>query len=190
MSRTNGKSTVPESLQAWLQAGQPLQGHPPVEQWHPEREVTIDLRIDGEGRWYHQGRPVERIALARLFASILRREANGDYCLVTPVERAIVQVEDVPFRVTEAEGLPEEDQGGFKDLWLQTDLGQRVQVDPEHPLRAGVFQGRERWYVAMPRGLSAFLDRPVYYRLAEYAEARDGVWGLCVGGHWFPLAEA
>mgnify|MGYP003693630191 CR=1 FL=1 len=35
--------------------------------------------------------------LVKLFASVLRRETDGRYWLVTPAERGRIEVEDVPF---------------------------------------------------------------------------------------------
>ncbi|MDP6951921.1 MAG: DUF1285 domain-containing protein, partial [Alphaproteobacteria bacterium] len=57
----------------------------------------IDIRIGRDGTWFYHGSPIGRKPLVRLFASVLRREADGDYWLVTPVERARIRVDDAPF---------------------------------------------------------------------------------------------
>ena len=54
------------------------------------------MRIARDGTWYYRGSPINRIPLVKLFASVLRREADGTYWLVTPAERGRVIVEDVP----------------------------------------------------------------------------------------------
>ena len=55
-------------------------------------------------RWWHEGSPIRRIELVKLFATVLRREADGSYWLVTPVERGRIAVEDVPFVAVELDG--------------------------------------------------------------------------------------
>ena len=46
---------------------------PPLHLWHPELSGDIDIRIDTDGRWFHEGTLIERAAIVRVFASILRR---------------------------------------------------------------------------------------------------------------------
>ncbi|MGJ8537432.1 MAG: DUF1285 domain-containing protein, partial [Parasphingopyxis sp.] len=70
---------------------------PPVETWHPEREGRVDIRIARDGSWYHEGAAIRRPALVRLFSTILRREPDGSYVLVTPAEKLAIEVEDAPF---------------------------------------------------------------------------------------------
>ena len=60
------------------------------------------MRIARDGTWFYQGSPINRLPLVKLFASVLRREDDGEYWLVTPVERGRVPVEDVPFTAVEA----------------------------------------------------------------------------------------
>ena len=47
----------------------------------------FDIRIAADGSWYHAGGLIGRPALVRLFSTVLRREDDGSYWLVTPVER-------------------------------------------------------------------------------------------------------
>ena len=81
-----------DSLEA-LQADKKL---PPVAQWQPERVGQIDIRIARDGAWYHEGAPFKRPALVKLFSTVLRRDPDG-FCLVTPAEKLLIEVEDVPF---------------------------------------------------------------------------------------------
>ena len=73
---------------------------PPVEQWTPAHQSDSHMRIAADGRWYHQGGLISRPAMVRLFASVLRREADGRYALVTPFEQQWIEVEDAPFIIT------------------------------------------------------------------------------------------
>src|SRR5271154_2406254 len=54
----------------------------------------LDMRIARDGTWFYRGTPIVRQPLVKLFASVLRREDDGSYWLVTPVERGRIVVED------------------------------------------------------------------------------------------------
>ena len=69
---------------------------PPVEKWNPAHCGDIDIRIARDGTWFHQGTPIGRRELVRLFSTILRKDAD-DYVLVTPAEKMRIMVEDAPF---------------------------------------------------------------------------------------------
>ena len=74
------------------------QQRPPVHLWKPESHGSIDMRIDGNGFWFHEGEPILREKLAHLFASILWFEDSQHY-LVTPAEKLAIEVEDAPFLI-------------------------------------------------------------------------------------------
>ncbi len=50
---------------------------------------------------YHNGSPIRRDKLVRLFSTILRKEPDGRITLVTPVESVGITVEDAPFLAVE-----------------------------------------------------------------------------------------
>ena len=81
------------SLQREAAAGR---GLPPVEKWHPAHCGDIDIRIARDGTWFHQGTPIGRKELVRLFSTILRKDPDG-FVLVTPGEKMRIVVEDAPF---------------------------------------------------------------------------------------------
>ncbi len=60
----------------------------------------IGLKIARDGTWYYQGSPIGRKPLVKLFASVLRKEADR-YWLVTPVEKVPIAVEGTPFVAVE-----------------------------------------------------------------------------------------
>jgi hypothetical protein len=74
---------------------------PPVDRWHPDHCGPSDMRIARDGTWFHQGSPIGRAAMVRAFSRILRREPDGGYVLVTPVEKLDIEVEDAPFVAVE-----------------------------------------------------------------------------------------
>ena len=76
---------------------------PPLEKWQPALSGDIDIRIDSRGDWYHEGTQIQRQPLVNLFASILRREADGDYYLLTPVEKWRIRVDDAPLIAVDME---------------------------------------------------------------------------------------
>ena len=159
-------------------------------------ERAFGLRIARDGSWWHEGRPIERAALAKLFATVLRRAPDGSYWLVTPVERGRIEVEDAPFVAVE---LAASGAGREQQVRLRSNLDEWVTVGPEHPLRlrrTGSGAGDQALvpYVEVREGLEARLARAVYYQLVELGEERReggrtrfGVWS---GGRFFALDEA
>ncbi|HAJ46210.1 MAG TPA: DUF1285 domain-containing protein [Alphaproteobacteria bacterium] len=177
-------------LQAELAAGRSL---PPVERWTPEYCGQIDLRIARDGAWYYIGTPIARPALVRLFSTILRKEPDGRYCLVTPVEMAEITVEDAPFLAVQAQCKGE---GQAADWSFLTNVGDTVTCDAGHCLRVihNPETGEPRPYIHVRRGLEARVVRPVFYELVEAAiVTRIGdqdMLGIWSGGVFHALGEA
>jgi hypothetical protein len=150
----------------------------------------FDIRIARDGTWFHQGSPIGRKPLVKLFSTVLRREDDGQYWLVTPVERGRVVVEDAPFTAVEfsASGV-----GKAQSLQFRTNVDSWVELDADHPLRIAVDSesGEPRPYILVRDRLEALILRPVYYGLAELAveeimEGRSKL-GLWSSGSFFPL---
>jgi uncharacterized protein len=153
---------------------------PPVESWNPAHCGDSGIRIALDGSWHHEGRPIARPAMVRLFASILRREPDGGFVLVTPVEKLSVHVEDAPFVAVE---MKSEGAGPERTLAFRLNTDEVVLAGPEHPLRLTA-----RPYLEVRRGLDALVARAVYYELAEIALAEGAEpLGLWSGGAFFPL---
>lgn len=156
---------------------------PPVEKWNPALCGHSQMRIARDGTWFHEGSPIGRPAMVRLFSTILRREPDGRFVLVTPVEKLDIDVEDAPFVAVEVKS---EGEGLDRALAFRLNTGDLVVAGPERPLRLG-----ERPYLLVRAGLEALIARPVYYELAEAALAEGGVPpGLSSGGAFFPLGPA
>ena len=117
----------------------------------------IDIRIAGDGTWFHEGCPIGRLPLVKLFASVLRRE-DGDYWLVTPVEKARITVDDVPFIAVEMEA---EGDGKAQRLRFRTNLDEWVSADAAHPLAFRALPGSEDKapYLTVRDGLEARVAR-------------------------------
>jgi hypothetical protein len=157
---------------------------PPVEKWHPTHCGDSRMRIARDGTWYHEGSPIGRAAMVRLFSTILRREPDGGFVLVTPAEKLDIEVEDAPFVAVE---LKSEGEGKERRLAFRLNTDDVIVAGPEHRLR---FEAGPHPYVEVRAGLDALVARPVYYELAEIALEEDasppGVWSESV---FFPLGE-
>ena len=161
---------------------------PPVEKWNPSHCGDSGMRIGRDGIWYHEGSPIGRPAMVRLFSTILRREPDGGFVLVTPVEKLDIEVEDAPFVAVE---LKTEGEGRDRSLAFRLNTGDVVVAGPQHPLRLGQAGDGPHPYLLVRSGLEALIARPAYYELAEIALAEGaeppGVWS---GGAFFPLDAA
>jgi len=151
----------------------------------PEICIGGEFRIDRDGIWYHEGGPIGRPDMVKLFAGVLRRDENGDHWLQTPVEKVPVTVEDAPFIAVE---LAAEGSGKGRRLRLRTNIGDWLTVGEDHPLIVREGAAGPRPYVALADGLEARLSRPVYYQLADLAEPGPGHGpGVWSAGCFFPL---
>src|SRR3954463_8356055 len=117
---------------------------PPVEQWNPTHCGDSDMRIARDGTWFHQGSPIGRAAMVRLFSTILRREPDGRFVLVTPVEKLDIDVEDAPFVAVE---LKSEGEGKARSLAFRLNTGDLVVAGPQHALRFEAGEDGPRPYV-------------------------------------------
>lgn len=154
---------------------------PPLHLWNPELSGDIPIRIDAEGVWFHDGSQIKRQSLVQLFASILRREDDGEYYLVTPAEKWRVQVDLHPLMVVDAT------QG--QDIVVELNTGKQVVLGPEHPLflepAVGGIAAVSLWH-----GLSALFTRAAWLRLVDSASADEsGTW-VESGGERFYLDTA
>lgn len=161
----------------------------------PKRPVVdhgdLDMKIARDGTWFYRGTPIARQRLVKLFASVLRREDDGSYWLVTPVERGRVAVEDAPFLAVEVNS---EGSGSGRRLSFRTNLDEIVAAGPEHPLRIETSaKGEPEPYLLVRPGLEARLNRPVFYELVDLADAergdKGGPFGLWSDGAFFDLGD-
>ena len=180
----------PAALAAQLISGR--RRLPPVDRWNPPCSGDLDLHIARDGTWRHNGDPIPRESLVRLFASILRREEDGHYYLVTPVEKWRIRVDDAPFVAVRVDAAGT---GRTQSLTFTTNLGDTVTAGPDHPLTV-VYRtpgGEPSPYIHIRGQLLALLSRAVFVELAELGEqqisaaGRDyGVWSL---GQFFCLGQ-
>jgi hypothetical protein len=141
--------------------------HPaPLEQWQPDYCGDIDMAISSDGTWYHEGVAIKRAELWQLFAGILRREADGEYYLVTPVEKCRVEVALHPLIITDMQW---DESGKTPQLLAILNAGGTFPVGPEFPFKLEERAGGAA-YIELPHGLSALCSRAAWYRLVDLAD--------------------
>ncbi|WP_394202103.1 DUF1285 domain-containing protein [Shewanella waksmanii] len=115
------------------------------------------FHIDRRGQWFYQSSPLPN-KFACLFATILVNRADDvGYCLQTPVERCLVDVEQYPFLIVDYDV---DEQGVFtvtssvKRQWQVPSVSEFIVTDSEIKL-------------ILPNDLPAKLARSCYYRFIE-----------------------
>ncbi|MGC9269549.1 DUF1285 domain-containing protein [Acidiphilium sp.] len=166
------------------------------------RRVPVDCGdlpfvIRRDGVWLYRGSPITRKSMVCLFASVLKRDAEGQFLLETPAERGRIAVEDSPFVVV---GLDWTGDGRSQVLNFRTNIDQIVTAGPAHPLRIAhnLLTCEPTPYVHLRDGdgmfpIEARINRAVYYELVALAEpgVRFGrnVLGVWSQGAFFSLGE-
>jgi hypothetical protein len=164
---------------------------PPVERWNPAYCGELDLVIRRDGVWVHEGTPIGRAALVRLFSTVLKREGER-YFLVTPVEKLGIRVEDAPFL---AVLMRKEGEGAARKLVFTTNVGDDIVAGAENVIeyRRGV-DGRGAPYLHVRAGLWARIARAVFYDLVALGETREeggaAAFGVRSDGAFFSFGAA
>jgi uncharacterized protein len=174
-----------------------VKGPPPVHLWNPPYCGEIDLRIAADGTWFYQKTPIGRPALVRLFASVLKREADR-YYLVTPAEKCGIVVDDAPFLAVElhVERAGDDARGGGQVLRFRTNVDDWITCDAHHRLRFECETSTSglKPYLHVRNDLWAKVTRAVYYDLVNLGEEREvaGVrmFGVVSQGEFFAMAPA
>lgn len=116
-----------------------------------------DFHILSDGTWLHDGAPIKRDALVKLFAKrALTIDEHGLYWLQTPYEKYEVRVDDVPFLITDYSY----DAGV---LTLTSNIEETIQVNQDNPL----FLKNGIPYIEVRNGLQAKLSRSMLVHLIE-----------------------
>jgi len=152
----------------------------------------IDIRIARDGTWFYHGSPIGRKRLVKLFSTVVRREADGQFYLLTPVEKGRIQVDDAPFIGVE---LTQSGKGPGQALHIRTNVDEVVTVNEDHPIEVvhDLVTGEPSPYVRVRDNLDALIARSVYYELAAMAEESDttaGTFGVWSQGTFFSIGTA
>jgi hypothetical protein len=140
----------------------------PLDQWNPTNCGYVDIAIDRDGRWFHEGSEIKRFELVSLFAGLLRREDDGAYYLITPVEKVEVAVALHPLMVVDATSVNDA-KTGQRRLGLILNSGGVFYLNDEtgltpEPAAAGAA------FISLPNNLTALFTRAAWYRLVDMAD--------------------
>lgn len=138
---------------------------PPVESWNPPYCGEIDMQIKANGDWFYSGTIIKRIALIKLFASVLIMEEGDlgtEYFLVTPVEKVKITVDDAPFMLTQWRWLDNNE----SVMKVSTNLDDEFTLNKQQPL---TIADNGELYVTVRRNLLAKVHRNVYYQWVDIA---------------------
>jgi hypothetical protein len=152
----------------------------------------LDIRIARDGTWHYRGSPIDRKSMVKLFSKVVQRDEQGDYWLVTPVERGRILVDDAPFTVVECEAIG---RGRNQVLRFRSNVDEWIEAGADHPIRVteNPVTGEPSPYILVRDNLEALIVRAVFYRLVERAVEHHGDGGVYLGlwskGEFFPLGR-
>jgi uncharacterized protein len=159
---------------------------PPVHLWNPPFCGDIDMRIAQDGTWFYMNSPIGRKPLFTLFSRVLRKDDDGKYYLVTPVEKCGIRVDDAPFAAIR---MAVEGKGVAQRIHFETNCDDHVCVSSDHPLRfedeAGT--GGLKPYVVVRTNLEALVARSLFYDLVSIGSQKNGWFGVWSSGEFFPM---
>ena len=166
-----------------LQTGE-AKSLPPVHLWQPEIVGEMDLCIDAQQKWFHEGEAFQRQSLVKLLASVMRKDGD-DYFLVTPTEKMKIHVADVPFSIISL--ITPDDTS--KPLVVVTNTEETIALDAHCQWQLRVFDEVELPYIKVRANLWARVSRPVFYQLVELADTIEDAVILHSAGHRFALGH-
>ncbi|MBH5323050.1 DUF1285 domain-containing protein [Aurantiacibacter sediminis] len=155
---------------------------PPIDEWDPPETDHSKMRIAADGKWYHDGGQITRPAMVRAFASLLRREEDKRYFLVTPHYKQEIEVEDAAFIAVDCKHIEDE------VLAFRLNIDENVMPGPDYPLRAAGDADTPAIYLAFRHGCEARLDRSTWLQLAEIALQQGDGTNVTSQGETFSLS--
>jgi hypothetical protein len=147
------------------------------------------MRIAQDGTWYYMNSPIGRKPLVQLFSSVLRRDPDGKYYLVTPVEKVGIRVDDAPFTAIR---MRVDGEGRDQTIRFETNVEEEVTAGPANPLRFAPEDGTGglKPYVMVRPGLEALVSRALFYDIAAAGLVEDGWFGVWSSGVFYPMQRA
>jgi len=154
----------------------------------PEAELLeqlreTGLRLDREGRWWHEGQPVEHPRLVAALHRWLDLDEQGRYVLRLDAGRlARVEVEDAPYivRTLELDGP-----GRTVRIYLRLSDGSEEELD-----YASLRVGRDNALYCGAKGrFEARLSRQAYYLVGELIEETDEGFALRAAGQLWSIGS-
>ena len=158
---------------------------------------ALPFLVKRNGDWLYKGSLITRKSMVCLFASALKRDAQGRYILQTPAERGDIEVEDVPFI---AVGLSWKGLAKNQIISFFTNVDECITLGREHAIRLthNVLTAEPVPYVHLRDGEGTFpiearLNRSTYYELVALAQPGlvkgRKVMGVWSDGMFFSLGD-
>ena len=172
-----------------LKEASAAKGLPPVHLWNPPFCGDINMRVAQDGTWYYMNSPIGRKPLMKLFASVLRHDEDGNYYLVTPVEKCGIRIDDAPFVAIRMKVVGK---GKKQIITFETNADDVVRLDADRPLRVADEEGTGglKPYVLVRDRLEALVSRALFYDLVECGTVVDGWFGVWSSGKFWPMKPA
>ena len=151
---------------------------PPPRRWHTREDSGI--RLDRDGRWWHDDQPIEHPRLVEAFNTGLVPTEDGRFKLIFGWDWCFVEVEDAAYRVL---GIDAEDSGFSLQLSNRTTEPldpATLAVEPDGVLSCRVKNGRAK----------ARFTRDAQFQLGSHMSERDGRIVLLAGGREYPIASS
>ena len=140
---------------------------------------NFEIYIDANGKWFHQGKSIDRVSIVKLFSTILKRDRFGEYWLENPVEKGKIIVEDAPFVIVNFE------QKKIKTknyIFFIDNIDRRHLLSIKFPIVFYKDKSKKfnKPYISLQNGLFAKILSSVYYELVKFSEENNkkkrGVW--------------
>jgi len=144
---------------------------PPVHLWNPPLCENVEMRIDREGRWFFMNSPIGRKRMVKLFSKVLRLDDDGEYYLVTPVEKIRIEVEERPFLIIDYQLITKNKR---QLISFETNTGDMFLLDKEHPIKVSTNPktGEPKPCVLVRSNLEGIISRNIYYKLVELSDIK------------------
>jgi uncharacterized protein len=136
------------------------------------------LRLDREGRFFHQGTPIEHARTLAVLHAGLHRAGDGRWATRIGRDWGYVDVEDAARFVRRIEPRV----GALRG---QLATGEWVEIDPA-TLASGA---DDALYVRLPDGERARLTRPAQVSLLPFLAESNGAFELRLGERAFPIGR-
>jgi uncharacterized protein len=152
-----------------------VNGEPPGKRWHTREDSGI--RLDRDGRWWHDDEPIEHPRLVEAFNTGLVPTDDGRFKLVFGWDWCFVEVEDAAYRVL---AVDEGDSGlslRLSDRTADPLEPSTLVVEPDGVLACKVKNGRAK----------ARFTRDAQFQLGSHLVERGGSIVLVVAGREYPL---
>lgn len=141
------------------------------------------IKVDSEGNWFYEGKPIIREDILELFYSNLHYNPEKGFWIEWQGKACLLDVEDTPFVVIDIEKTEKEGSGESFILRFRH-IKETEELDP-----ATLYVGEANVLYCMIRGgkIKARFSRPAYYRFANWVEEDNGNFYISLNGKRYTI---